>query len=185
MELQHVNVKIPVDGESPVDPEKFIEVFHRWIREHTLAGLLIDVADYRHVPNGPGVMLIGGDYDVSFDNTGGDWGLLYNRKTALDGSNQDRFSDAFKSAVAACKLLEAEFSSDGLKFNRQQFELIINDRALAPNTDETWEAARPEFESFVKSTCSSDEFEIDCDTDPRRRVAVQVRTSVPIDFDSL
>lgn len=40
-----------------LDP--FIPVFHRWIEERTLPELVIDVANYAHVPEGPGVVLIG------------------------------------------------------------------------------------------------------------------------------
>ena len=51
MNLQHVNIKIFVDGAMTVDPERFIEVFHRWIAERSMDEMLIDVADYRHVPS--------------------------------------------------------------------------------------------------------------------------------------
>ena len=185
MELQHVNAKILVDGDLSVDPGRFIDVFHRWIREGVIEGLLIDVADYRHVPHGPGVMLIGFDSDYSMDNAGGNWGLLYNRKSPLEGSNDDRLSDALKSAVQACKLLEAEFADDGLKFSRQQFELFINDRALAPNTDETWDACQPILQSFLKSALGHEEFDLQRESEPRRRFGVTVKTKQPLDFDAL
>ena len=67
MELQHVNVKLFVEGTLQVDPERFIEVFHRWIREHTLDEMLIDIADYRHVPAGPSVLLVGFEADYSLE----------------------------------------------------------------------------------------------------------------------
>ena len=59
MELQHINVKIYVEGDLPVDPAEFITVFHQWVKDKVLDELLIDVADYRHVPAGPGVLLVG------------------------------------------------------------------------------------------------------------------------------
>ena len=68
MDLQHVNVKFLVEGDLKVDPARFIEVFHQWIRDETLEELLIDVADYRHVPSGPGVMLIALEADYSMDH---------------------------------------------------------------------------------------------------------------------
>ena len=63
MNVQHVNVKFFVDGELNVDWERFIEVFHVWIAEQSTDELLIDVADYRHVPMGPGVILVGHEED--------------------------------------------------------------------------------------------------------------------------
>ncbi len=45
MELQHVNVKIFVEDDEVVDPERFIGVFHLWIRDRVLDELLIAGAD--------------------------------------------------------------------------------------------------------------------------------------------
>ena len=47
-----------------------------------LPELLIDVANYAHVPKGPGVVLIGHGSDYFMDEGEGRLGLLYNRKRA-------------------------------------------------------------------------------------------------------
>ena len=185
MELQHVNVKLFVEGELPVDAGRFIDVFHRWIRESVLDDFLIDVADYRHVPDGPGVMLIGHDVDYAMDHVGGRWGLLYNRKASLDGSNEDRLRQAFSSAANACRLLEEEFSADGLKFSRNELQVIINDRALAPNTPETLAAAQPELESFLATLFGHNDFTITPESDTRRRFGVTVTSSSPFDLAAI
>lgn len=184
MELQHVNVKIFVDGQFPVDPERFVPVFHRWVQEQAADTVLIDVADYTHVPDGPGVMLIGLEADSSIDNTDGRWGLLYNRKGACDGSNADRIHAALRQAADACLRLEQEFSADGLKFSRTEFDVIINDRALAPNTSETWEAARPDLEEALRSALGND-FSLAPHSDPRSRFGVSVHCSQPCDLARL
>lgn len=181
MELQHVNVKIFVAGALSVDLEHLIKVFHRWTAEQSLDELLIDVADYQHVPAGPGIVLIGHEADYALDNADNRWGLLYNRKAALDGSNQDRFAQAFRSAANACLLLEKEFNGE-LQFSRQEFQLLINDRALAPNTVETFETCRPEFENFLKSQLGCEQFTLKHDADPRRRFRVTITAAAPLDF---
>ena len=152
MELQHVNVKIYVEGDLTVDPARFIKVFHEWIQEDALDEMLIDVADYRHVPAGPGVLLIAHEADYSMDNTDNRWGLRYNRKSMLEGDNENRFRQALRSAANACRLLEARLADESvpLKFSRHEFELFINDRALAPNSPETFAACRPELEAFLE-----------------------------------
>ena len=186
MQLQHVNVKIFVDGDLKVDPARFIEVFHRWIREQALDELLIDVADYRHVPAGPGVMLIGFEADYSMDNAGGRYGLLYNRKAAVSGSNEDRFRQALRSAANACRLLEEEFATEGpLLFSRQEFELVINDRALAPNTPETFAAAKPELETYLQQVLGHSEFSLEHQSAPRSRFGVSVKVAKPFDLAAL
>lgn len=182
MELQHVNVKVFVDGELPVEPEQFIPVFHGWVQEQAGESVLIDVADYSHVPDGPGVMLIGLEEDVSIDNTGGRWGLLYNRKGPVDGGNSDRIRDALRRAAAVCLKLEGQFSDAGLQFSRAEFDVIINDRALAPNTSATWESARPDLESGLQSALGHADFTFEHLSNPRSRFAVSVRCGTPADF---
>ncbi len=189
MNLQHVNVKIYVDGELKVDPLRFIDVFHQWIAESAEFGLdelLLDVADYRHVPDGPGVLLAGHEADYSLDNTDGRWGLRYNRKEPLDGSNQDRFRQALRSAAKACRLLEDQFADgDSLIFSRQEFELFINDRALAPNTPETYAACKPELEAFLAGVLGHDKFSLEHRSDPRSRFGVIIKAGKPFDLAAL
>ncbi len=186
MELQHVNVKIYVDGDLAIDPAAFIDVFHEWIREHTLDELLVDVADYRHVPAGPGVILIGHEADYSMDNADGRWGLRYNRKAAVDGSNDDRLRQALRCAAHACQLLEEHFNGpESLRFSRREFELFINDRALAPNTSETLAECRPMLESFLASALGHDDFSLEPCTAPRSLVGVAVTAARPFDLTAI
>src|SRR5258708_17550551 len=157
MELQHVNVKLLVRNPEEVDLEPLIPVFHGWIQNQVGEGLLLDVADYRHVDAGPGVVLIGHEGNYSVDNTDNRLGVRYNRKAALDGSNQDRLKQAARAALTACQRLEADPRLGGvLRFNRQKIEIFVNHRMVAPNCDATREAASPDFPIFVqKFFCAS------------------------------
>ncbi len=169
-----------------MDLEQFIVVFHRWVAEQSVDELLIDVADYRHVPNGPGVVLVGHEADYAMDNTGGRWGLVYNRKAPVDGSNGDRFGQAVRSAAIACQTLESAFSSEPtLKFRRDEFALIINDRALAPNTAATLAAMKPELENYLKRVLGHDDFSLDHNDNPRDRFGVAVKMNKPFDLAAL
>src|SRR5205807_2486817 len=85
IELQHINVKLLLEGGDDLDP--VIPIFHSWIQNQPFGELLIDVADYRHVHHGPGIVLIGHEADYSLDQTDGRLGLRYNRKAPLPGSN--------------------------------------------------------------------------------------------------
>jgi len=181
MNLQHVNVKIFVEGELPVELGRFIDVFHGWVAAQFTAEMLIDVADYRHVPEGPGVLLIGREADYALDETDGRRGLLYNRKAVLEGSNHDRFGQALQSAAKACTLLEAEF--DGLRFSREEFQLFINDRGLAPRNEETCVAFRSELGTFIETVLGVSGFDIEDAADSRSRVGAVVRLSTAMDFE--
>src|SRR5271157_2973589 len=114
MEIQHVNVKLFVKNAEGVDLEALIPAFHSWIQNQANDELLLDVADYRHVRSGPGVVLIGHQGNYSLDNSGGRLGVRYNRKAVLEGTNQDRLVQATQAALAACQRLENEPSLDGM-----------------------------------------------------------------------
>src|SRR5258705_12533703 len=108
MELQHVNVKLLVRNPEEVDLEPLIPVFHGWIQSQGGEGLLLDVADYRHVDAGPGAVLIGHEGNYSVDNSEHRLGVRYNRTASLDGTNLDRLKQAARAALTACQRLAAE-----------------------------------------------------------------------------
>jgi hypothetical protein len=90
LELQHINVRLPLKDPENIDFDAVIPVFHSWIQGQVCVELLLDVADYRHVHGGSGIVLIGHEADYSLDNTDNRWGIRYNRKTAVHGDNQKR-----------------------------------------------------------------------------------------------
>lgn len=143
--VQHINLKVFVEEPGSVDLDEAVKVFHRWIKDSVCPEMLIDVAEYPHVPAGPGVLLIGHEANYSFDNRENRLGLLYNRKAPLDGDFQSRLGQAHRAALEACDRLEQEAGFRGkLKFDRNALEVFVNDRLLAPNNDETWQALQPE-----------------------------------------
>jgi len=183
MELQHVTAKIFVDGAPSVDAETVVKVFQTWISEQSMNELLIDVADYEHVPKGPGIVLVGHQADYSLDNMGGRLGLRYNCKVAREGSNEEKCLHAFRSAAKACLRFEAELP--GIRFSRNEFELAINDRAIAPNTDDTRENCESIFNRFVREQLGQSDFQLAYESDARRLVGAVVSVSVAIDFDGV
>jgi hypothetical protein len=147
--VQHINLKIFVADTGAIDLAELVPVFHRWIKDSVCPEMLIDVADYAHVSAGPGVLLIGHEANYSLDNRENRLGLLYNRKAALDGTFQSRLAQAHRAALEACDRLEQDAALYGkLKFDRNAIEVFVNDRLLAPNNDETWQALKPELEKY-------------------------------------
>jgi hypothetical protein len=140
-------------AEDCFEPSEFVPVFHRWIQQQVLPDhMLIDVADYAHVPEGPGTVLVCSEANLSTDRGGQRLGLFYFRKLPLDGTFPDRVRHVLKSALKAAQLLEAEPLLGGrLKFVTDEFIVRINDRLLAPNTDATFTAVKPDLERTAKS----------------------------------
>jgi hypothetical protein len=178
MQLQHANVKLLVKNPAEVDLDPLIPLFHSWIQGQVLEELLLDVADYRHVHAGPGVVLIGHQANYSVDNADERLGVRYNRKSELNGSNHDRLRQAIRATLTACERLEAEPSLSGkVRFNGQEIELFVNDRLLAPNRDATREAFHSDFEAFFEKLFRGGKYSLSYTSDPRRLFGVSVKSS--------
>ena len=182
MNIQHVNVKIYLENPESVKLADFAAVFNTWIQKQRLEELLIDVADYLHVYNGPGIMLIGHEADYSLDHRAGRLGLLYNRKQQIEGTTEDKLAQAVRAALIAAQILEKE---DGLKFNGSEVQVVVNDRLLVPNTAETFAALEAEFKSFFDQLYNGAEYSLSHNDDRRERFTVSVKTESKFDVDTL
>jgi hypothetical protein len=176
--LQHVNVKLLAQDSEDIDLEPLIPVFHRWIREHVFDELLLDVADYRHVPEGPGVVLIGHQANYSVDNADNRLGVRYNRKAPLDGTNFDRLRQATLAALSAFERLATETELAGeLRFNGHDVEVFVNDRLLAPNDETTRKVLTPELRTFFDKLFKGGEYSLSHGGDPRSLFGVYVKSA--------
>src|SRR6202142_1911714 len=122
IQLQHINVKLLLKDSETLDHgrdlDPIIPVFLSWIQAQSFDELLLDVADYRHVQAGPGGLIIGHEADYSLDNTDGRWGVRYNRKAILAGSNQDRLAPAARAQLPPATRVQEETRLNGkLHFN--------------------------------------------------------------------
>lgn len=181
MQLQHVNVKLLVRHPEGANLEPLIPVFHSWIENQNGDELLIDVADYTHVPAGPGIVLIGHEGNYSVDNTGNRLGVRYNRKAAFDGDNQDCLAQAARSALTACQRLEEEPRLEKkFLFNGQDIEIFINDRLVAPNNSSTREAFDEDFHLFSRKLFRGKEYSISYGADPRSLFTAFVKAAQPL-----
>lgn len=183
MNLQHINVKFFVAGELPVDLEQIVNAFHRWVADQSMEELLVDVADYRHVPRAPSVVLVGHQADYAIDYSHGRVGLVYNDKITREGDNTERFRHAYQSAVKACLRLEAEFP--GLQFSRSEFAWSINDRGLTPNAEETFVSCESLIPVILKDVLQADAYTLVYDRDPRHLFGAVVQTQAPLNLEAV
>jgi len=183
MELQHLIAKIPVEGQLGINPAKVVDIMHAWVAGQTMPGVvLVDVAELLHVPNGPGVIAVGYEADYALDHTGGTWGVLYRSKTIQSGSNADRIAHALREAARVGALLEEAFPS-GLKFSITSFELIVNDRGIAPNTAASYAVAEPEITAALKDLFGHGDFALARhDREARQRFGVTVTFAKPFNL---
>ena len=182
MNIQHINVKFFIKDPETVNLAEYSAVFNSWIQKQALEELLIDVADYQHVHHGPGIMLIGYEADYSLDNRAGRLGLLYNRKAQLEGTTQEKLAQAVRAALIAAQILENE---NGLKFNFSEVQVIVNDRLLVPNTDETFASLEPDLKTFFNRLYNGAEYSLTHNADLRERFTVNVEAESSFDVETL
>jgi len=171
MELHRIGVKFFVADPAAVQLEAFIPIFHGWIQKQALAAhLLIDVHDYSHVHNGPGILLVAHEGNFSIDMSDGRPGLMYYRKTPTTLSPVEHFTTVLRSALQACRLLEKDAR---LRFNFDEFVVVANDRLNAPNTDRTFADLEPAISSALKQVFESAPFVLTRSSiDPKERLTV-------------
>ena len=174
LELEHINFKLLLKNPADVDLEAVIPVFHSWIQDQVCDELLLDVADYRHVKAGPGIVLIGHEADYSLDNTDDRLGLRYNRKATMEGNNQERLEQALRAALSALERLENEPSLAGkVGFDGRELEVFINDRLLAGNR-EGREQLQRELRTLLGKLLVGGAYSLSYAADPRRLLGARI-----------
>jgi hypothetical protein len=177
VEFDKINVKFFAARAEGVRLVDFVPIFNRWIQESD--GEYYDLADYSHVHHGPGILLIAHEANVSVDETGGRLGLLYNRKRPFSGEPREKLLAAVRAALDYAARLEAEPALEGrLAFNAGELLVLLNDRLHAPNTNATFEAARPHLEWLARALWEGAPFTLAYDdSDPRRRFSVRLKSA--------
>lgn len=185
-------LKCFLDDASGVELEEFIPVFHDWIQTQQLDELLIDVADYRHVPQGPGVVLIAHDAHYAMDLTDARLGLLYSRRRETHPSQctilsvEDRLRSVWRCALTACQRLEAHPGLHGrLQFRGHELLLRCNDRLRAPNTTTAYDELCQHLTPFLATLYTGQQVEVEHIRENTSRLTVAIKVSAFLDVDTL
>src|SRR4051794_33870801 len=123
MQSSKLAFKFFLTDPTAIGAGELVPVFHQWIQSHALPDhLLIDVADYQHVENGPSILLVSQEANLAFDKAGGRAGLLYTRKQPIAGTFADRLRSVLHAVLDAANRLEQEPALTGrLKFRTDEF----------------------------------------------------------------
>ena len=149
--LQRYKLTIFAEPVAAVSAKTIIPVFHKWIREQSIDELLIDVADYTHLPSGPKALLVGHEANLAIEANSDCVGLCYIRKRNAPEQLAQNLVSGAKTLVQAAQMLESD--SDAMlngTFTFQTDKLIFspNDRLLAPNTPAIDEALKNTLQTF-------------------------------------
>jgi hypothetical protein len=153
--LERVCVKVYAP-EPAVPDSAFIPVFHDWIRRRVIGGVLLDVADYTHVPDGPGVILVGHEFMYSLDRTDGRFGLSVQRRRSTQSDTEESIAATLRTLLLAAEKLETHRSLvNAISFDRSSFRVESNDRLRGPNDAVGLEALRLATEAAATRTFPS------------------------------
>lgn len=179
MDLRKVNVKFMVEKGGEIPLGDLIPLFHRLIQEDLLEGMLVDVAEYTHVHQGPGVLLIAHECNYSIDEENGKRGLLYNQKKVGDGKPETHLKLALQRALKACLVLEGLPELQGkLAFAPGKLQVFVNDRLGGTSPSENHErlekVLRPVLEGLYGGKLL-----LAPEMDPMRRTGFEVKAENP------
>lgn len=175
MDSSKLVLKIYADANATsVKPVDAVPVFHSWIQKQAIGDhLLIDVADYSHVPDGPGTVLVSHEANFYLDELDGRLGLTYSRKQPLLGTLGDRLRFVRSELLNAAKLLTEDAAFAGrIRFRPDEFAFRINDRLLGPNTPATFEAVRADLQRVFEGAKLEPRF------DEKRLFEVQILSAM-------
>jgi hypothetical protein len=173
--LYRVCVKVyATDSKITDDAAAFVPIFHEWIREKKLDLVLLDVADYAHTPDSPGIMLVAHEVSFALDRSDGRFGLLAQRRVPVDGNVQTAIERTIGQVRQVVDLLTRDRRVAGkLKFDKTSVRIESNDRLRAPNRDEGFESLKPWVTKAVESAYGVKDAAISrVENDPRDRLAL-------------
>ena len=187
MELQRLGFKLFVDDPAKIALENFVPIFHSWIQEQIIEEhLLIDVHNYSHVHQGPGILLVAHQGNFSMDLGGDRLGLFYYRKRDINGSSLEKLKTILKTTLQACTLLEAAPELAGkLRFKTDEVLIVANDRLHTPNESATFQAFQPLLSQLFAELFGAGTFTTDWREDDRERFAVTISAKQSVGIGQL
>lgn len=150
----------------------FVETFHRWIQTSALPELMIDVADYEHVHDGPSTYFCGHASDYIIDRGEGRVGLVYVRKRVATDLPEERLRDGLRRIARVASLLESHVP--GLRIERSELRIVLLDRLNAPNAEATFRDAETEVKLVLGPLWGELAVAYDSAVDPREPLALRV-----------
>ena len=171
---------------AEVPLKDLIPVFHHWIQKDKLEGMLIDVTEYTHVHQGPGLLLIANEANYSLDEMDGKRGFLYNQKRVPEKSNEEHLRTAFRRILGACLLLEKEPEVAGkIKFAANHLQVFVNNRLAAPHHSQSNEELEKSLKPLLEELYGDAKTLLIPERDPLKRTGLEIKVEKSVDLETL
>ena len=186
MDLQRIHIKILTDAPASLNLSPLVEIFSRWRTDKNHPAGWVDMADYAHVPRGPGIVLAGLRANFSFDMADPAPGILYVARRGLPGSPAERVAAALKAALELSKRLVAEKEvPPGVHLRTEAFELSFPDRLETPPTLATHQELRPAVEQALNRLFGAGAYELALTADSAESLRYSIRAHQAAPLDAL
>ena len=186
MDFHKINVKFFAEKGSDIPLHEFIPVFHRWIQQDKLEGFLVDVTEYTHVHQGPGVLIIAQEANYSVDEAEGKRGFMYAQKRVPEKKAEEYLKTAFRRALQAASFLENEKEFAGkLKFATGHFEVTINDRLAAPGGSASQAEIEKVLKPFLDHLYGAGSYQLTGEKDAKKLAGFEVKVTNAADAGAL
>lgn len=164
--------KFKITNADEIDTHQFFKLFNDWI-EPDSPEIFVDVADYRHVEDGPKVILVGHYVDYILDHTERELGFVYSRKRECPGSNlEEKLQSSLEEFLRACQKL---ISNETVQLDTRSIQLTLNDRALAPNNSETFTKVQEALKNVLEKKFG--EVSLEHQSNPKERFSIKAQAN--------
>ncbi len=186
MDIQKITFKLFTDAPAAISLDPFLAIFARWRQDESSPADWIDLADYAHVANGPGVALMGRQGNLSLDLAEPGPGIMWNNKKDLGGAIEDRIGETLRRGITLAHRLSTEPEYPASFSPRVGFwELSFNDRLELPNDAATDRLVRHGVEAVLDSLLGAGSYMIVRQSDPYRRYGFMIHCTAVPDLETL
>ncbi|MFP6687630.1 MAG: hypothetical protein VB934_23120 [Polyangiaceae bacterium] len=169
---------------SSLTPSDLRILFHEWIQQDALDELLLDVADYSHVPKGPGVLLVAHECYVGFDDADGRFGLSWRARQDALAPAAESWRHAVSRLLVAARTAERRFDKE-LTFDGAQLVLGCNDRLHAPHGEASYSALQGALEAVASEVYPGADCKIEPVGEPRQCFRARLSTAGSLGLSDL
>lgn len=185
-DLQRIDLKVMARAPEPPPLDPILTVFDRWRREEDAPSDWVDLADYAHMPQGPGVMMAGKREHFVVDTNEPGLGVMVQTRKDLDGAVEERFLEAFRRHLTlAVRLVGEPEWPQAIQVESGKWLVAVNDRLHFPNDDETDADLKTGLVAALDRLFGEGAYTLSRDDNPRRRYGYVVEASSAPDLGEL
>jgi hypothetical protein len=186
LDLQRVCLKILTGALPTLNLDPCLSIFARWRTDSADPAEWVDLADYAHMPRGPGIVLIGKRCNFGFDLGSAAPGILYCSKKGLEGELEARLESIFERCFALTSRLTAEPEFPrGVRLRTGALELTFNDRLETPNAGSISEVLEPPVAAVLDRILGPGAYTLRPEADPSRRCGFAIQSDTAPELEVL